>query len=104
MSHAEAFAFSRPSLIMRRLGVRGFDALQFDALDCLRNFLLLRLQFRQRSRLLGHDLIKLVVLMFQMGQMRFHRFQPFHYFFFHAPSLTQTAGARIKNCQPNSCL
>lgn len=73
---------------MRRLGVRGFDALQFHAFDALRDFLLQRLQFRQLPRLFRHDLVKLVVLMFQMGKARFHFFQPLGEFVVHGVSLT----------------
>ena len=65
------------------LGIRGFDALQFEVLDRLGNPLLRRLHPRQLPRLLEYDLIKLVIQMFQMRQVRFHFLEPFGKFFFH---------------------
>jgi hypothetical protein len=74
---------------MRRLGVGGLDALQFDALDGLGNLLLERLQFRELPRLFEHHLVKLVVLMLEMGQVRLQFFQTPGEFFVHGSSLTQ---------------
>jgi len=68
---------------MRRLGVGGFDALEFDAFDGLGNFLLERLDFRQLPALFEHDLVELIVLMFEMGEVGFELFQSFGEFFVH---------------------
>ena len=69
---------------MRRLGIRGLDSLQFDALDGLRDLLLLRLRPGQQPRLLQHHLVQLVVLMLQMREVRFQFLQPFGEVFVHA--------------------
>ena len=75
-------------LVMRRLGVRGFDALQFDCFHGVGNFLLLRLQSGQSTPLFQHDLVQLVKQVFQMRQMRFNFFQPFRQYFVHAGDFT----------------
>ena len=69
---------------MRRLRIRGLDALQFNALHGLCDLLLLYLRFRQQPRLLQHHLVQLVVLMLQVREMRFQLFQAFGDFFVHA--------------------
>jgi len=72
-------------------------AFQLDGFHRLRDSLLQRLEFRQGPRLCEHDLVKLVILVFQMGQVRFDFLKPFREFYFHAGSLTEKAAVRIKN-------
>jgi len=91
--------------MVRRLGIRGFDALQFDRFHGLGNFLLLRPQSRQPAPLFQHDLVQLIKQMFQMRQMRFNLFQPFRQFFVHAVSLPakpqmRTLNMRLSRAEP----
>lgn len=68
---------------MRRPGIRGFDAFEFDAFDGLGNFLLERLDFCELPALFEHDLVELIVLMFEVGEVGFEFFQSFGEFFVH---------------------
>ena len=53
-------------LIMRRLGVRAFDAIKFHGFQCLRLSLSLFFQRINRFCLLDDDLIELLDLVFEM--------------------------------------
>lgn len=79
---------------MRRLGVGGFDALEFDAFDGLGNFLLERLHFCELTTLFEHDLVELIVLMFEVGQIGFEFFQAFGEFFVHGGKISWKAWRR----------
>lgn len=81
---------------MRRPGVGGFNPFQLDGFHRLRDPLLPGLQFGQLPRLFEHDLVELVILVFEVGQVRFNLVQPFNEFFFHEESLTE-----IKNLKAN---
>jgi|SRR5579884_2142737 len=83
-------------LVMRRFGIGGFDTLELHAFDGLRDFLLQRLHFRQLPRLLRHDLVELVVLMFQMRKARFNFLQPLREFIVHGINLTLKIWKRTK--------
>jgi hypothetical protein len=72
---------------MRRFGVGGFDALNFDALDGLRNFLLQHLEPGQLPALFQYDVVELVVLVFEMGEMGFQLFEAFGEFFVHVDNI-----------------
>jgi hypothetical protein len=69
---------------MRRLGIGGFDAFEFDAFDGLRDFLLERLDLCQLTALFEHDLVELIVLMFEVGEVGFEFFKSLGEFFVHA--------------------
>jgi hypothetical protein len=71
------------SLIMGRFGGRGFDAFEFGGFDGLRKALLEGRHFGELAGLVKHDLVKLVVLMLKMGEMRFQLFDALGEFFVH---------------------
>jgi hypothetical protein len=66
-----------PSLIMRRPGVRGFDPVQFHHFDGPPNPPLLNLDLAERASLFQHDLVELVIEVFQVREMGFNLFEPF---------------------------
>jgi len=65
------------SLMVRRLGARGFDPVQFHHFHGARNPLLLNLDSAERASLFQHDLVELIVKMFEMREMGFNLFEPF---------------------------
>ena len=75
-----------PSLIMRRFGIRGLDALQLNALQgrCLPLHLLF--QGFERLALFDDHAVQLLHLMLQMRHGRFDTFQSLKIFFAHAIS------------------
>ncbi len=73
---------------MRRLGIGGFDALEFDAFDGLRDFLLEGVHLGQLTALFEHDLVELIVLMFEVGEMGFEFFKPLGEFFVHGGKIS----------------
>jgi hypothetical protein len=66
-----------PSLMVRRLRIRGFDPVQFHHFHGARNPLLLNLHPAERASLFQHDLVELIVKMFEMREIEFNSFQPF---------------------------
>lgn len=72
---------------MRRLGIRGLDAVEFDGFDGIGEPLLKRLHFGQATALFEDDFVQLIVLVFQMGQVHFNLFQSFHEFSIHAANV-----------------
>ncbi len=75
------------SLVMRRLGGGGFDALELGGFDGLGKALLEGRHFNELAGLLKDDLVELVVLMLQVGEVRFQLFDALGKFFVHAPIL-----------------
>ena len=75
------------SLIMGRLGGGGFDALELGGFDGLGKSLLEGGHFDELAGLFEDDLVELVVLMFQMGEVRFQLFDALGEFFVHAQIL-----------------
>ena len=57
------------SLVMRRLGGGGFDAVEFGGFDGLGKALLEGRHFAELTGLLEDDPVDLVVLMFQVGEV-----------------------------------
>jgi hypothetical protein len=72
---------------MRWLGIRGFDAFEFDAFDGLGNFLLERLHSCELTALFEDDLVELIVLMFEVGEIGFEFFKALGEFFVHGRKL-----------------
>ncbi len=72
------------SLIVGRLGGRGFDALEFGGFDGLGKALLEGRHFDELAGLIEDHLVELVVLMFQVGEVRFQLFDALGEFFVHA--------------------
>jgi len=75
------------SLIVRRLGARGFDPVQFHHFHGARNPLLLNLDSAERASLFEHDLVELIVKMFEMREMGFNLFKPFGELLVHQESV-----------------
>ena len=75
------------SLVMGRLGGRGFDALEFGGFDGLGKALLEGRHFDELAGLFEDDLVKLVVLMFQVGEVGFQLFNALGEFFVHVESV-----------------
>src|SRR5262245_7417173 len=80
--------------VVRRLRVGGLDALQFHRLHRLRNSLLQQMELRQLLGLFNDHTVELIVLMFQMRQVRLHLLQPRRKFRVHDPSLPKTPPRR----------
>ena len=75
------------SLIMGRLGGRGFDAFKFGGFDGLGKALLEGRHFDELAGLFEDDLVELVVLMFEVGEVRFQLFNALGEFFVHIESV-----------------
>jgi len=75
------------SLIMRRFGGGGFDAVELGGFDGLGKALLEGGHFDELAGLLEDDLVKLIVLMLQVGEVRFQFFNALGEFFVHVESV-----------------
>ena len=58
-------------LVVGRLGVGGFDAVDLDGFKGVADFLLERLDLGEASALVEDDLIELIVLMLEVSEVRF---------------------------------
>ena len=76
---------------MRWLGLVALDSIRFEPLDGLSNSLLVGLEFLKRSALLDDNLVELIELLFQVGQMRFDFFQALGELFVHIRSWLKVA-------------
>ena len=68
-------------------GIRGFDAIQFNGLECLAHALQSALHLRQLLSLVNNRFIELFILPFQVGQIRLQRFNSLIQIIFHGPRL-----------------
>ena len=59
-------------LVMGRLGIGGFDAVDLDGFEGIADFLLEGLHFGDASALIEDDLVELIVLMLEVSQVRFN--------------------------------
>jgi hypothetical protein len=90
---------------MGRLGGRGFDALKLGGFDGLGKSLLEGRHFDELAGLFEDDLVKLVVLMFEVGEVRFQLFDALGEFFVHSQIVmvlcrkAKTVLRRINDCE-----
>jgi hypothetical protein len=69
--------------MVRWPGVIGLDAFQLDGFKHIRLALHLLFQKLDEFALVGHNLVQLLDLMFQMGDVGFEPFEPLESFFVH---------------------
>jgi hypothetical protein len=81
-------------LVVGRLRVGGFDSVEFDVFDGLGNALLEGLEFGELPALFHDDLVELVVLMFEVGEVGLDLFKSLGKFFVHGTRLAQKGGLR----------